>query len=58
MPLPAEITGREPPARFGRTAIDEWNGLRRPPREPTKNFVLLMASLLILLLLLYAIIIW
>jgi hypothetical protein len=44
--------------RFGRAAIEELNGLRRSQREPTKNFVLLIASLFILVLLLYALIIW
>jgi hypothetical protein len=43
--------------RFGRAAIDELNGLRRPRRERTKNSVLLLASLFILILLLYALII-
>jgi hypothetical protein len=45
-------------ARFGPAAIEELNALRRPQREPTRNFVLLMAGLFILILLLYALIIW
>jgi len=44
--------------RFGRSAIDELNGHRRGRREPTRNFVLLMAGLFILILLFYVQIIW
>jgi hypothetical protein len=44
-------------ARFGPAAIEELS-LRRPQREPKNNFVLLMAGLFILILLLYALIIW
>ena len=44
--------------RFGVPAIDELNGHRRARREPTKNFVLLMAGLSILILLFYVQIIW
>jgi hypothetical protein len=44
--------------RFGDSAIDELNGCRTAPREPAKNFVSLMIGLFILLLVLYALIIW
>jgi hypothetical protein len=43
--------------RFGKSAIDEWNG-RSGRRAPTKHFALLMIGLVTLLFLLYLPIVW
>lgn len=48
----------EQPYRFGKSAIDELNGRPRARRVPTKDFALLMAGLIALLVLLYVQIVW